>query len=201
MADSRPSNHLIRLVVMGGIGAGKSTVGSILGDLGACVIDADRVGHEVLEPEGAAFSAVAERWPHVVAGGRIDRAALAAVVFTDVEQLAELEAITHPAIGRTIEARASAAGTRPVVIELPLMRRMLGAGWIWVVVDAPDDIRLARAVARGGDPEDVRRRMAAQPARTEWLQGADHVIVNDGDLDSLAHQVHALWQFVNSPPG
>lgn len=199
MPESRPSQHPIRIVVMGGIGAGKSTVGSLLGELGARVIDADRVGHEVLEPGGAAFPAVAERWPQVVIGGRIDRAVLASIVFSDLDQLAELEAITHPAIGRTIEARAAAAGERPVVVELPLMRRMLGAGWIWVVVDAPDEMRLARAVARGGDPEDVQRRMAAQPGRAEWLEGADHIITNDGDRDSLISRVRVVWDLVTSP--
>jgi dephospho-CoA kinase len=186
---------------MGGIGAGKSTVGSMFGELGARVIDADEVGHEVLEPGGAAFSAVVERWPHVVEGGRVDRAALATVVFTDLDQLAELEAVTHPAIGRTIEARASAADSRAVVVELPLMRRMLGEGWTWVVVDASDETRLNRAVARGGDPQDVKRRMAAQPSRSEWLEAADYIITNDGDLGSLQRQVQAVWGRLGPHPG
>jgi dephospho-CoA kinase len=119
-------------------------------------------------------------------------------VFTDLDQLRELEAITHPAIGCTIETCAAGAGDLPVVVELPLLRRMLGDGWIWVVVDAADELRLERAVARGGDADDVRRRMAAQPTRAEWLADADHVITNDGDLESLAGQVQALWDLVTS---
>lgn len=198
MADPGSVSSEIRVVVMGGIGSGKSAVGALFRELGAVVIDADRVGHEVLEPDGAAFGAVAARWPATVVNGRIDRAALAAIVFTDTDQLAELEAITHPAIGRTIVERARAAGNQAVVVELPLMRRMLGEEWTWIVVDAPDDLRLARAVARGGDPSDVRRRMAAQPSREEWLAAADRVIDNGGDLDELRSQVRMVWNELTS---
>lgn len=193
MADPGSARRL-RLVVMGGIGAGKSTVGAMFADLGAVVIDADRVGHEVLEPGGDAFDDVAARWPAAVSDGRIDRAALAAIVFSDPDQLAELEAITHPAIGRTIEQRVAKVQDEPVVVELPLMRRMLGEAWTWLLVDAPDEMRVSRAVERGMAREAVLRRIAAQPAREAWLDAADHVIVNDGDLEELRAQVLALWK-------
>ncbi len=68
-------------VVTGGIGSGKSTVRRALEDMGAVTIDADRVGHGVLEPDGAAFDAVVERWPEAVSDGRIDRAKLGSIVF------------------------------------------------------------------------------------------------------------------------
>ncbi|UCG41653.1 MAG: dephospho-CoA kinase, partial [Acidimicrobiia bacterium] len=71
------------LVLTGGIGSGKSTVAGILAARGADVIEADRLGHAVLAPDGAAHAAVVERWPEVATGGAIDRRALGRIVFGD----------------------------------------------------------------------------------------------------------------------
>ena len=103
----------VRIVVVGGIGAGKSTVLARFEELGAMIVETDRIGHDVLEPWGSAFSAVAERWPEVVVDAQIDRSALAAIVFNDADALAELEAISHPAIAREIARRSEDAGDRP----------------------------------------------------------------------------------------
>lgn len=181
-------------MVSGGMGSGKSTVCRMMGELGAVVIEADAVGHEVLEPGGAAFAAVANRWPEVVVEGRIDRALLAAVVFADGEALAELERITHPAIGVRIASLVAEAGDRDVVVELPLTVDLLGPEWFRVVVDAAPGVRVRRAEAAGWAAEDVARRMAAQPGREEWLAGADAVLVNDGDLAALRARVEELWR-------
>ena len=102
-----PSAQVL-LVLSGGIGSGKSTVGRRLAERGMAVIDADEVGHRVLEPDGAAFDEVAQRWPEVVSEDSIDRTALGRVVFGDAAQLRELEAITHPAIRAEIESRPDA---------------------------------------------------------------------------------------------
>jgi dephospho-CoA kinase len=194
-------NPRIRVVVSGGIGSGKSTVSRMMGELGAVVIEADAVGHEVLEPGGAAFTAVAERWPAVVVDGRIDRARLAAVVFTDEEALRELEQITHPAIGARVAALVAEAGDRDVVVELPLTVDLLGPDWIRVVVDASPELRARRAEEAGWAADDVERRMAAQPGREEWLAGADAVLVNDGDLASLRTRVEELWRRLGADQG
>jgi dephospho-CoA kinase len=184
----------VRIVVVGGIGAGKTTVLRRLERLGAEIIEADRIGHDVLEPWGSAFSAVAERWPQVVDRAAIDRSALAAIVFQDPEELAALEAISHPAIAREIARRSDEAGDRPVVVELPVEADLVGPGWTRVAVVAPLRVRLDRAVARGLDREDATNRADRQLGDDAWIASADEVIVNDGTIEELTAEVDALWQ-------
>ena len=147
----------------------------------------------MLEPGGGAHAAVAARWPASVVDGRIDRTRLAAIVFSDPEELAALEAITHPAIGRLILSQIESGGNTPVVVEVPVSASFIDPRWIRILVDAPTELRMQRAVGRGSDPDDVARRMAAQPDRDERLRWADHVIENAGTLDDLQQQVDALW--------
>ncbi len=193
MTDSSIHGPPIRLVISGGIGSGKSTVAARLRELGAAVIEADVIGHEVLEVGGAAHDAVAQRWPTVVTDGLIDRSALAEIVFADMAQLRALEAITHPAIAKEISRLVSAARTPVVAVELPIRSGVAGPGWIRVIVEAPEDIRVQRAVARGGAAADVLRRVAAQPSDDEWRAEADHVVTNNGTKAELIGAVDALW--------
>lgn len=180
-----------RWVVCGGIGSGKSTVRGLLERAGVPTVDSDAIGHTVIAPGGAAFAQVAERWPEVVEDGVIDRGALAGIVFNDPGELASLERITHPHIFDTISGRVQKiAGV--VVVEIPVLRHGMGGDWSCMVVDARDDIRLARAVARGGAEDDVKARMASQPARSEWLAVADLVVPNNGSLEELADTVSQI---------
>ncbi len=183
-----------RILLGGGIGSGKSTVAGLLRERGAFVIDADRVGHSVLEPGGVAHRAVALRWPECVRGGTVDRHALGRIVFADPEALVELERITHPAIARTIGRMVAEAAAPVVVVEVPLLKLDLDGEWTVVFVDAPQGVRVERLVGRGMAESDVRARMAAQPAREEWLARADHVITNTGSERELADAVARLWQ-------
>jgi dephospho-CoA kinase len=163
--------------------------------LGAAVISADEAGREVLTPGEPAVVAVAERWPDVVsAQGVVDRAALARVVFGDPAELRALEAITHPAIVALVASRVSAARDAPVVIvEIPLPGDWLGPGWARIVVDAPDEVRVTRLLARGMCREEISRRMAVQPSRADWLASADLVIDNGGDLSRLESECRRVW--------
>ena len=101
------SDRQVRVLLTGGIGAGKSSVGELLRARGALVIDADEIGHQVLEPGGEAFDRVAETWPSVVVDGVIDRRKLADIVFGDPVELRRLEEFTHGAIREKISRTIS----------------------------------------------------------------------------------------------
>ncbi len=180
----------IRILLGGGIASGKSAVGRRFDDFGAKVIDADLHGHLVLEPDGEACGSVSERWPWVLVDHRIDRRALAEIVFADPEQLTELEALTHPAIIRRISGLVSTGDD--VVVEIPLILDVPGA-WTKVFVDADDGSRLERAVKRGSTEADVRQRMANQPSRDEWITWADVIVDNNGSVEDLERQLDSLW--------
>jgi dephospho-CoA kinase len=187
------------------MGAGKSTVAAMLAGRGAAVIDVDALGREVLEPGGEAYIAVVARFgPVVVAGdGRIDRAALAGVVFDNPAALADLQAISHPAINRVLDRLLDGVEAGVVVLDMAILveshlGRDLPSGRGYdtvVVVEAPLEVRVARLVsARGVDEADARARIAAQASDEARRAVADHVIVNDGDLAALEVQVDALWR-------
>jgi dephospho-CoA kinase len=180
-----------RWLITGGIGSGKSEVRRLLAERGIHTIDADAVGHAVLADEG--FAPVAERWPSVVLEGQIDRKTLARIVFADPGELRALEAITHPLIFGRIEA--SLEGFSGVaVVETPILAPKMG--WPMIVVDTDDEIRVRRAVQRGMDEADVRRRMASQPSRAEWLAAADLVVPNHGDVRKLEATVAPLGDYL-----
>ena len=162
-----------------------------MAEAGVVTIDADSVGHTVLEPDGPAFGAVAERWPGVLSKGHIDRRALAQIVFDDPAELAELEGITHPHIFDTIRGRVEEI-PGPVVVEVPVLKPVFGPGWLRMVVDSRDDEKLHRAVGRGMEEVDARARLAAQPSREEWLAVADLVVPNHGSMADLKMNVHMV---------
>lgn len=188
----------------GGIGSGKSTVASMLAARGAVVIDVDGVGRDVIAPGGRAVTEVIAAFGKGVADadGHIDRAALAQAVFGDPAALARLTAISHPAINAEIVERLGALPRDAVVVldMAILVESNLGridAAHSYskvIVVEAPVELRVARAVARGMAEADVRRRMAAQATDEQRRAVADVVIVNDGDLVTLAARVDQAWR-------
>jgi len=182
-----------RVLLGGGIGSGKSAAAALLSSLGAAVLSADRAAHRVLEPDGPAAAAVSARWPAAVVDGRIDRRALAGIVFRDGAALAELELLTHPAIARLLGEEVAGVDAPVIVVEMPLPMDLLGPGWRWVVVDAPDEVRLARLEARGMSRKEAVRRMGAQPTRDEWLARAELVVDNGGDLAHLEAECRWAW--------
>lgn len=188
-------------VVTGGIGSGKSTIRQTLDELGALTIDADRVGHAVLEPEGAAFDQVASQWPSTVVDGRIDRSRLGQIVFSDHDELRKLEEISHPAIGAAIaEQIAEAADDQVVVVEVSVPKDLLDVGWLrTIVADLGDDERVERLVAKGMDPTEVDRRMAAQPSRDGWRARGRWIVPTSGSRGAVELRVRKLWQDVIRP--
>jgi len=185
------SSEQHRWILSGGLASGKSKVREYLTRAGIVTIDADSIGHLVLHSNGPAFAEVAERWPHVVRDGEIDRPSLASVVFNEPGQLAALEGITHPHIFEVIKDRVDEV-EGAVVVEIPLLSHGLGDEWRRIVVDCRDDVRLVRAMERGMSEDDARARMKAQPSRAEWLAVADLVVPNHGSLEELEGEVQPL---------
>lgn len=193
----------------GGIGAGKSTVARLLAERGATVIDVDELGRRVLAPGGRAEAGVAAAFgPSVqAADGSIDRAALARIVFGDPEALARLTALSHPAINEELleELRLLPASSGVVVLDMAILTESI-LGQIEdpyryryvITVEADPARREERAVARGSDRDDVRRRMSHQSDEATRRAVADFVITNDASLADLTAQVDALWERLRS---
>jgi dephospho-CoA kinase len=182
----------------GNIATGKSEVARMLAGLGARVIDADKVAHQVMEPGGPAYQAVVEAFgPTILDGaGRIDRGRLGAIVFRDAAALARLEKAVHPATLAEVGRRIVEAGAGVVVVEaIKLieagMHRLYDALW---VVTAPREMQIERLVTqRGLSAEEAALRVDAQPPQEEKAALADRVFVNDGDLAALEAEVKAAW--------
>lgn len=190
----------------GNIGTGKSTVRQMLAELGAAVIDADQLAHEVIVPGTLGWQQVVDAFgPEVVAAdGTIDRARLAAIVFSDPMALARLEAIIHPLVIQETDRRIRAIGRGVVVIEaIKLvesgMHRDCDA--LWVVTARPEQ-QLERLMhQRGMSAAEVQRRMAAQPPQSEKVALADVVIDNSGTLEETRAQVEAAWRALQARAG
>ena len=185
----------------GGIASGKSAAADVLRGLGVPVVDADRVAREVVAPGQPALAAIREEFGDGVIGadGRLDRAALAKVVFGDAAHRRRLEAITHPAIGARSGEQMRAhfeAGHDVVVYEASLLvetgrHRDFDA---LLVVTAPQADKLARLRARDGiDEAAARARLEAQLPDSDKVAVADAVIDNSGDLEALAAATRAAW--------
>jgi dephospho-CoA kinase len=189
----------------GGIGSGKSEVADLLVARGAVLIDADQLARDVVAPGGPAFQPLVDRFgPGIVASdGTIDRPALAAVAFADDAARADLNAITHPAIGLAMyEARDALAGTdHIVVLAIPLLtsshRETTQLDCV-VVVDCPTEVALERLLTqRGMDRSDAEARIRAQISREERVKEADYVLDNSGDRATLEVEVARLWEWLN----
>lgn len=186
----------------GGIGCGKSTVADMFADLGASVIDTDQIAHALTAPHGAAMPALlAEFGPDFATPeGALDRARMRALVFSDGTARARLEAILHPRIRDATAAAAAIATGDYLIFVVPLL--IESGSWRERVarvlaIDCPEELQVARVMARSGLAEpQVRAIMAAQVTREQRRAAADDIIVNDDGLDALRPQVavlHALY--------
>lgn len=183
----------------GGIGSGKTTVAHLLAARGAHVIDCDGLGRLVAEPGGRAYPAMVARFGGgvVARDGRIDRPALAKIVFNDAAALADLNAITHPAIDAEILDRlATLPADAVVVLDMAVLTESnLGKGIYQyvVVVEADPEGRVTRLIGRGHTEADARARMASQASDEARRAIADALVHNRGDLHALEREVDALW--------
>ena len=190
----------------GGVASGKSSVARAFeARHPGCVVDADLAARAVVEPGTEGLAAVVGHFSGEVLGpdGRLDRAALRARVFADASQRKALEALLHPRIRAWMLARADAASTPYVVLDIPLLAEGGGrATWPMldriVVVDVPVAMQRARLMARDGvDAALAERMIAAQATRAQRLALADDVIVNLGslaDLDDAVDRLDSRWR-------
>lgn len=181
--------HPLRLGLTGGIGSGKSTVGQMLSDRGAALLDADAISRNLTAAGGAAMEAIRSHFGEdvVAADGGLDRAAMRTLVFQDPAARQQLEAIVHPLVTSTTEAHAQAAmadGAPLLVFDIPLLvesRRWPTQLDHVVVVDCCEETQIARVMQRNGlERAAVEGIMAAQASRTQRRAAADWVVYNDG---------------------
>lgn len=193
--------HLIALT--GGIASGKSTIGRRLEELGAVRIDADQLARDAVAPGSTGLARVVESFGSEVLreDGSLNRERLGAIVFTDAEALARLNAIVHPEVRRlaaeSIEAAERANPDAIVVYEIPLLVEAGGVGgWDTVVVaEAPAEVRTERMVKlRGLTHADAARRIAHQASDDERRAIADVVIDTSGTEAETIQQVDELWE-------
>jgi dephospho-CoA kinase len=195
----------LRIGLTGGIGSGKSLVAGFFRELGAAVVDADAIAREVMAPGGPAYDAVVRAFgPDVLgADGTLDRKALAARIFADTSARLQLNALTHPYIRRRLaeeaERRSAQPGVEVIILDIPLLLETTDGRYLRldgiVVVDATDEVRLARLIARDGlSPADTRMRIEAQLPLREKVAQANWVIDNNGSPEKTRAQVGALWE-------
>lgn len=199
---------MVIIGLTGGIASGKSAVSGMLRELGASVVDADAIVHELQGPGTAVSAAIAREFgPEALRpDGSVDRAALGRVVFGDPARRKVLESIVHPAVRESMWAevdRVRERGEPAVVLDIPLLiesglYRTVDRIWL-VYVDRVT--QLARLVARDGSTEDqARQRIAAQMPLDDKRAYAQLIIDNQGSLESTRTQVARAWQEVTGSP-
>lgn len=184
----------------GGIGSGKSAAAEQFARLGATVVDADAIAHDLTRAGGAAVAEVRKQFGDDAVGtdGAMDRARMRAQVFGDTALKKKLELLLHPLIRAESERRIVSAGGAyvihvvPLLVESPDYRKRCARV---LVVDCPEDVQRARVRQRSALPEEeIQRIIAAQAPRKTRLAAADDVIDNSGPLDALHKQVRELHE-------
>jgi dephospho-CoA kinase len=184
----------------GGIGSGKSTVADCFAAHGVPVIDTDVIARELTAPGGTALDAIRAVFGATVmqADGTLDRAALRRRVFADSAARRRLEAILHPLIRQRVGQRLATLTAPYALVVIPLLVETGGYRDVLdrvLVVDCPEDVQVARVMARSGLTHDeIKAILAAQAGRAERLAVADDIIVNTAGLEALRGEVAALHQ-------
>jgi dephospho-CoA kinase len=192
------ANSLV-IGLTGNIATGKSSVLDYLARLGAYIIDADKLAHQSMTPEGQAYHAVvAEFGPAILnADKTINRKALGQIVFTNADLLNKLEQIVHPAVFAMTLKLVETAPSSVIVLEAV---KLLEAGpmfsqvdEVWVVTARPE-VQLKRLMEnRGMDETTARQRMGMQSPQAAKINQADRVIDNSGTLDELYAKLDKIW--------
>ena len=195
---------MIKVALTGSIGMGKSTVAAMFERAGIPVFDADAEVHRLQGKDGALIAPIAARFPGVVSDGVLDRAALAARVLGDPEELAALEAIVHPAVQKAREDFIARNRARPALLfDIPLLFETGGEEAFdkIVVVSAPAAIQRERVLARPGmTAAKLDSILARQTPDSEKRARADWVVDTSGDLADTKRQVDAIIACLGTAP-
>ena len=191
---------MLTVGLTGNVASGKTTVADRWRESGVTVIDADRLGHAVLEEDAEVREALVKEFGGGILGadGRIDRSALGESAFAAPGQIASLNAIVHPPLLERLDSeleRAREAGAKLAVVDAALVFEF-GLGEVLdaiVLVTAPARIRAERLrEARGMDAERFARIMETQLPDEKKVEASDYVIVNDGSIDRLRAEADAV---------
>lgn len=192
---------MLRIGLTGGLASGKSTVAGMLRELGAAVFDADEIVADLYRPGADGALAVRELFGEAALdpSGRVDRLAVAELVFSDPRRRRELEAKIHPLVRREIERRFAAAQKSGAPVAVAEASQLLEAQTESqydrvLLVTAPKDERVRRWVSRGGQAPDAERRISSQISPDEASRRAADILVNDASLGELRAKVEALYR-------
>ncbi len=193
---------MLIVALTGGIGAGKSTVGSIFAGLGAVVVDSDQIAREIVERGSEGFnSVVAEFGDGILKDGEINRAALGEIVFSDQSKLSKLESITHPLIRKSFSEIVEKSPKDSIIInQIPLLfesKHQYNFDLV-IAVSAAESVRVERLLARGLSPAQIKARLTAQASDDQRKSIANYVIDNSGDLSALTQEVERVWHILVS---
>jgi dephospho-CoA kinase len=189
--------RVFRVGLTGGIASGKSTAAKFFGALGVPILDSDSIAREVVEPGQPPLERLVERFGRgiLTPDGHLDRPALRDIVFSDPKARADLENLTHPAIGAALEARSATAGGPYQILVIPLLvEKNLRAHVDRVlVVDCDEELQIRRLHARDGSTRaQAQAILGVQASRAARLRAADDVIRNEADMSAVQSQVAAL---------
>jgi dephospho-CoA kinase len=190
----------------GGIGSGKSTVSKFLAELGAVIIDADKIGHEVYRPDTDTWRQLVKTFGSgiLAADNTVDRKKLGAIVFGNRQELQRLNAIIHPQITAEIKKRIAEyrrRGVKVIILDAPVLLEANAENLVdevWVVVADEGNV-IKRAVARTGLTEQqIRDRIRLQLQNAERTKNARVVINNNGTPEDLRGKIQELWEQIKS---
>ena len=189
---------MLIVALTGGIGSGKSTVGAIFADLGALVIDSDKLARDVLAPGTDGFNQVVETFgEEIIKDGEVNRAALGAKVFSDPTARLKLEAITHPLIRKAFADFIQESPKDSIVInQIPLLVESKYDYKFDAVINVSSDIsnRSARLLQRGLTQAEIEQRFSAQASDVQREEISDFIIHNNGDLTALRFEVERVYR-------
>lgn len=191
--------HLI-VGLTGSFGTGKSTVAGMFRELGAFVVDADRIAHEALRIESPVYPDLAKLFPEAADSGDLDRKKIAAIVFSDPKKKEKLQDLVHPYVWERIEDEIIEAEEDIIVLNVPLL---FETGYNkrcdkTVVVDAPHAAVVKRLKERGYSEKEIDARKKAQMSLEEKKKKADFIVNNSQDLEQTKREAEQVWKDLRS---